>query len=48
MSRAQEFVRGSSSMFLMGFHEERTEVDPPDDQEPTIVKDSNDTPSNWL
>lgn len=48
MNRVQEFSVGMSSSFLMGFHEERTEVDPPDDQEPMMVKDSNDTPSNWL
>lgn len=39
MSRTHEFYRG--------FHEERTEPDPPDIAEPVTLRDSDDTPQDW-
>jgi hypothetical protein len=39
---------GRYNEFLVGLHEERTEADPPNHLEPVFVKDSNDTPQEWL
>lgn len=38
MSRNQEFRSGLGEHFLSGFHEERTEPDPPDEREPEIAR----------
>lgn len=35
--RVEHFVRGLGDHFLTGYHEERTEEDPPEELEPHIV-----------
>ena len=49
MSRRHDFDEGVYfDWFLRGVHEERTEPNPPNDQEPDFVRDSDDTPKDFL
>lgn len=49
MSRVGDFTDGIYfEHFLGGFHEERTEDDPANDQEHVVLRDSDDTPRDFL